>query len=577
MALQVLQAPANQPTLNPNVSRTPVNQPTLAPRVASAPVQPTLSPNVVRQPVQPSLNPVVQSQPQGLGTITSIGTATEQRPYTPRVSLEAFGQLIKQQYSEYADRDNQTLALAMLSKYPQYADRVKVPTPNEPQGEKGLKGFGLGAVKGALSTVSNIGGLASKVASKIPNSLLSIPVVGPVVGAVKAVGKAGDTLEPYKGNFKPQGTAEKIGFGTEQVGEFFIPGGAVSKATKAAEAGVDAFKLGKVATGALKLGTKATISAGEVAGITALQGGSKEEVKTAAEFGAAFSIVSQGIGKLLQKAPETAWSSILKRTPTEAAKNPNLPAQVAKTGLAGASRASILEKSKQAIQNIEVALDDVLSQSKGKIGTLKIAPYLDELRNAYKNVPGEQASLDAIDNVMRDLLKRKSLTVAEANQLKRNIYGAIEKSYGKGMLDLPAKTEAQKLIAAGLKREIEKVVPEVKSLNEKQAVYLQVKKAIEKTLARTEGKGIGGTGIGLYDLLVGGIGTVGGAAAGNPLLGLGLVAAKKTGESSAVLSAVSKLINYFNELSPTKKLLFYNALKGLTVKGGIGAVNSASR
>ena len=145
------------------------------------------------------------------------------------------------------------------------------------------------------------------------------------------------------------------------------------------------------------------------------------------------------IGKLLQKAPETAWPSILKRTRTEAAKNPNLPAQAAKTGLAGASRASILEKSKQAIQNIEVALDDVLSQSKGKIGTLKIAPYLDELRNAYKNVPGEQASLDAIDNVMRDLLKRKFFTVAEANQLKRNIYGAIAKSYGKGMLDLPEK------------------------------------------------------------------------------------------------------------------------------------------
>ena len=115
----------------------------------------------------------------------------------------------------------------------------KVPTPNEPQGEKGLKGFGLGAVKGALSTVSNIGRLASKVASKIPNSLVNS---GRRAGssAVKAVGKAGDTLEPYKGNFKPQGTAEKIGFGTEQVGEFFIPGGAVSKATKAAEAGVDA-------------------------------------------------------------------------------------------------------------------------------------------------------------------------------------------------------------------------------------------------------------------------------------------------------------------------------------------------
>jgi hypothetical protein len=80
----------------------------------------------------------------------------------------------------------------------------------------------------------------------------------------------------------------------------------------------------------------------------------------------------------------------------------------------------------------------------------------------------------------------------------------------------------------------------------------------------------------LYDLLVGGIGTGAGIATGNPLLGIGLVAAKKTGESTAFLSATSKLINYFNELSPTKKLLFYNALKGLTVKGGIEVAKLSS-
>lgn len=418
------------------------------------------------------------------------------------------------------------------------------------QGIKGVKGFLTGAAKGAGSTLNTISQLGQKALQAITPGKTPIASI--------------DTTR-----LKPQGTSEKIGFGTEQVAEFLIPGGAASKATKIAETGISGLKLGKAATGALKLGTRAAVSAGEAAGVTALQGGSGEEVKSAAKFGAAFGVVSKGVENFLQKAPQTAWSAILKRTSTEAAKNPDLPAHAARTGLAGASRASILGKSKQQIQTIEVALDDILSQSKGKIGTLKIAPYLDELRNAYKNVPGEQASLDAIDTVMQDLFKRKSLTLIEANELKRNIYSTIAKSYGKGMLELPAKTESQKLIAAGLKREIEKVVPEVKSLNEKQAVYIQVRKAIEKNLARTEGKGIAGTGIGLYDLLVGGIGTVGGVATGNPLLGLGLVVAKKTGESTAVLSATSKLINYFNQLSPTKKLLFYNGLKGLTVKGGV--------
>jgi hypothetical protein len=557
--LQVLSAPTNQPTLNPKVQNAPV-QPRLASRVVTTPRQPTLAPKVVTQPAQPRFNPQVQNQPEGLGKITSTGTIDNQQPYTPRLSLDEFAERIKQQYPEYADRDNTVLAQAMLAKYPEYADRVFIPSPEQPeeQGTGGLGGFLVGAAKGAGSTLNTISQFGQKALQAIT------PGHTP-------------TASIDKERLTPRGTAEKVGFGTEQVAEFFIPGGAVSKGTKAIEAATKAAKVPRIIKGAANLAGKVGLEGASAAAVTAAQGKSGSEVKKAAVIGGAFGVVAKGAEKLLQKAPQTAWSSILKRTPTEAAKNPNLPAQAAKTGLAGASRASILAKAQQRIQSIEVALDDILSESKGKIGTLKIAPYLDELRNAYRSVPGEGASLEAIDNVMKDLLKRKSLTLAEANELKRSIYGTISKSYGKGMLDLPAKTEAQKLIAAGLKREIEKVVPEVKSLNEQQAVYIQVKKAIEKTLARTEGKGIGGTGIGIQDLLVGGIGTSAGVATGNPLLGIGLVVAKKTGESTAVLSASSKLINYFNQLSPTKKLLFYNALKGMTVKGGVGVSNSTSQ
>lgn len=583
-SLKVISAPTNQPTLNPKVQSAPV-QPTLAPKVAIQPRQPTLAPKVVTQPVQPSFSPVVQSQPanQQASLLVSYGKVIDS--IVAAKARGADSQTILQEIITQ-NQDKQPVFQEAMSRGAtpeQILDKIiqdnYIPSgqETEPEGEKGIKGFGLGVAKGMLSTASNLTGLARKASSKIPNTLMAIPGIAPLAQLVKAGGEADKKLEPYKQNFKPQGTAEKIGFGTEQVAEFFIPAGGTAKAVKAAEAGINTLKAGKAATSALKLGSKVAIGAGEAAGVTALQGGSKEEVKTAAVLGGAFSAVSKGIEKLLENAPKTAWSSILKRTPTEAAKNPDLPAQAAKTGLSGASRTSILNKAQQQIQNIEVALDDLLSQSTGKIGTLKIAPYLDELRNAYKNVPGEQTSLEAIDNVMRDLLKRKSLTLPEANELKRSIYGAIAKSYGKGMLELPAKTEAQKLIAAGLKREIEKVVPEVKSLNEQQAVYIQVKKAIEKALARTEGKGIGGTGIGLYDLLVGGIGTGAGVATGNPLLGLGLVAAKKTVESTAILSGTTKLINYFNRLSPTKKLLFYNALKGLTVKGGVGITNATSR
>jgi hypothetical protein len=558
--LQVVSAPQNQPVLNSKVQSQPVNQPAFSPRV-------------VTRPTQPAFNPQVQSQPQNQPRITSIGTAAEQRPYTQKLSLDEFAQTIKQKYPEYADRDNATLAQAMLAKYPQYQDKVYMPQPPQQEGERGIKGFGLGAVKGALNTVSNIGGLASKVASKIPNIALASPF-GFAVGAIKGVGAIGDKLAPYKENFRPEGTAEKIGYGAEQIGEFFIPGGAISRGVKAVEKA--AVALPKVAKVATNLGARAGLEAAGAAGVTALQGGSSKDIKTAGLIGGAFGAISKPIESIIQKLPETAWSSILKRTPTESAKNPKLPAQAAQTGMTAFGRRGLLNEAQRNIQQIEVVLDDLLTRSNGKIGTLKIAPYVDELRNAYKSIPGEQSSVDAINNVMRDLLKKKSLTVQEANQLKRQIYENIARSYGRGMLEIPVKTDAQKAIARGLKQEIEKVIPETKTLNEKQAVYIQIKKALDKTIARTEGKGIAGTGVGLYDLLIGGLGTGAGAVAGMPLAGLGLVAGKKTLESPMVLTATAKLLTYFNQLSPTKKLLFYEALKGLAVKGGLRVTNSTS-
>lgn len=557
--LQVLSAPTNQPTLNPQVQSSPV-QPTLAPRVVTQPKQPTLAPRVVTQPTQPSFNPTVQPS-QGFGTITSVGPIGNQQPFIPKLSLFDFGQLIKKQYPQYESKDNQTLALAMLKKYPQYTDRIIQPS-SQSQGETGFKGLALGVAKGAFGTLKNL--------TKLTSSVLT-------PGLTPAVSKTLDTLIPTE-NLQAHGTAENIGKIGEQIAEFFIPAGAVAEAGKATEAGIDALKFGKTATSALKLGATSAIGAGEAAGITAVQGGNTKDIKTAGVVGAVFPAIAKALDFIVQKVPETAWSSILKRTSVDVAKNPKLPAQAAKTGLTGLSRQAIANKAEKAIQSIEVSLDDLLSNSKGTISTAKVAGYLNGVRGAYASIPGEENSVKVIDSIASQLLERfkkgESMTPLEANQLKRDIYQVIAKSYGRGVFEIPAKTEAQKLVALGLKQEIEKVIPEAKTLNQKQAVYLQIKKALDKTIARSQGKGLAGTGVGLYDLLTGGIAETAGLATGHPLAGLGAIAAKKSAESPAVLSSVSKLFNFFNQLSPTKKLLFYQALKALTLKGTAGISGS---
>lgn len=401
---------------------------------------------------------------------------------------------------------------------------------NEPKGGflHNLENVGLGAAKGVVSTVKNAADLGAKIFAPFGADQHATDII------------------PEKA-YTPSNTPQKIGKGAEQVAELLTPVGMEAEGTKLAT---------KIAAGALEFGGKTAVQTG----------GDAKQTAIAAATGGAGELAAAGVSKLLEKVPETAWSAILKRTPTQVAKNPNLAEQAAETGMVG-TRTQLVAQSESHIQQLELALDDLLTGSKEKIGTLKIAPYLDELRASYSNIPGEEGSVDTINNVMTSLLKQKSMTPLEANQMKRDIYGLISKSYSKGTLEIPAKTEAQKQIARGLKTEIEKVIPEAKTLNQKQAVYIQVKKALDAFSARTEGKGIAGTGVGLYDLMTGGIAEAAGLATGHPLLGLGAVGAKKAAESAPVLSGAAKLAKYFDALSPTKKLLFQKAIEGLTVKG----------
>lgn len=290
--------------------------------------------------------------------------------------------------------------------------------------------------------------------------------------------------------------------------------------------------------------------------------------------GAAFGVGSKAIGKAVEKIPSTAWGAILKRVPTQALKNPQLEKQIAEQGVVGISKRSISRKMGKQIQDIELQISDALESKSGRVETSKIVGKLTQLKNAYANIPGEESSIDVINAVADATLSRgRTVSVQVANEIKRDIYSLISKTYGKGLLEVPAKRESQKLIARGLKEEIESIVPEIKRLNARQAVFIQAKQAIDKTIARETGKGIGGVGIGLYDILA----TLGGISAGavtgkSPILaGAAALAVTETAKAPAILSgasaAATKLVNYFNRLSPTQKLLFYNGLRGLIGEG----------
>lgn len=487
-------------------------------------------------------------------------------------TLEQFGQTIKAKYPQYNDINDTELGQKMLEKYPEYKDMVDTstptpsapPTPTQPgvfqkigsslnESFKQIGQTAVGVGKGYLSTAENIGQLGQSALNQ---------TFGRVVNKVTGKGNTpvqNSTVIP-KQAITPT-DAQKPGFVGEKVSEFLIPGGAEEKVGQSVGKLLENFPKAVKVVG--ELGAKATTSAATTAGITAAQGGSGNDVKTAGAIGAGASLVGGGIGKILSSLPENAWSTILKRTSSQVAKNPNLPAQAADTGMVG-TKTGIAKQAGEQIQHLEVKLGDLLKPIKGTVDGGKVAAYLGDLKNTYSAVPGEAHAVGVIDQLQQDIAGKGQLPYIDALHLKQDIYSIIQKSYGKGTLEIPAKIEGQKILAAGIKKEIEKAVPESKAITEKQAIYIQIKKAIDRQLSLGEGRGVAGLHIGMHDLLTGGVAELAGLSTGHPLAGAVTLAGKKAIESTLFQSTAAKVADYFNNLSPTQKALFYNGLKGLT-------------
>jgi hypothetical protein len=299
--------------------------------------------------------------------------------------------------------------------------------------------LGLGVVKGVGSTTSALGTMGESILDQ---------TAGRVVNAATGKGftkptDSSTTQGTIDQTLTPNNTAQKIGFGAEKLAEFFVPGGAEADAVNAADKGIEALNLGNKAKSALQIGARAAGGATSTAAVTAAQGSSGEDIKQAGVLGGIAGGLSKPVSDLIRNIPENAWSSILKRTSSQVAKNPNLPEQAAQTGLIG-TKGAIAKQSQEAIQTIETHLDGLLSSSKEAIDGTKVSTYLDGLRDTYSNIPGEAHSVAVIDGIKQDLASKGTLTPLEANQVKRDIYSVIAKSYGKGTLEVPAKIEAQK-------------------------------------------------------------------------------------------------------------------------------------
>lgn len=190
--------------------------------------------------------------------------------------------------------------------------QASVQTQQAPQGKIGgffsdVGGFLKGAYKGAASTVSNLESGSQNVLDFIAK-----PISESITG--KPYQTTPNMNQTFQGTtaLTPTTTAEKIGKGTEQVAEFFIPGGAEETAANATGKVLE--KTPNIVKTIGKLGAKSATSAASMATITGIQGGSAKEVGQAALLGG----ILPGAGKVLEGTGKGVAEAVIPTSAREA-------------------------------------------------------------------------------------------------------------------------------------------------------------------------------------------------------------------------------------------------------------------
>lgn len=266
-----------------------------------------------------------------------------------------------------------------------------------------LGDLGIGLDKGILSTLKGMGTLGNKILTGI---------FGKDKGGSEIYDPSSDAAKKADAYLAPANTAQSIGKGAEQVGEFLIPSGEVTDLEKVLAGGAktattDALiKAGaspgvaNVISQAAKLGTKIAVRAGESGAIVGIQtGGDPTQTKTAAEIGGAIPAAEPVVSKVADLAGGAlkrlggALSGRGTAVIDEILKDPKSALQ----GLTGKSM-DTLSKDSQSLKNAVVTM-------KGEAGK-EYNRVLNNLQSIYEN-EGKSFDKGTELNKITDQLKDK--------------------------------------------------------------------------------------------------------------------------------------------------------------------------
>ncbi len=376
---------------------------------------------------------------------------------------------------------------------------------NKPKAETGLKGFATGVGKGVLSTFKGASQLGQDIGNLVlPKSMEMTPYSEENLQKDEGIGKLF-----REQNLEAQGTAEKIGKTSEQVGEFFIPASKISKVSNVAKTAIKGS--GFLNSTARVLAQGAIEGIGN-AGVTLAQTGGdiKEAVKTALIAGGLKSAIS-GIGEVANvfKLPERLYSTIFKNSSDDMLQelktgaldkwqktNPEefktlvdkgiikvgeegkviLNETLAKEALDRGLKGSITNMANETVKNLyknEAKAQEAVKNYKGTLTgkkvlidipeAKKLTDLLDEISVDYKNVGG---SISEQADTFSKALKNNKLDGETALKLRRFVDGMRVRSAFNPGQKLSQTQQNFKYFADSLRSKIAKIPGMKETMNE---------------------------------------------------------------------------------------------------------------
>ena len=395
-------------------------------------------------------------------------------------------------------------------------------------------------MKGAAHTLTNLGDWFGKGVGN-PKDLANRISEGPTPQTIKP-DQHQAMLDSVKKWSQPTTLPEKVGFGGEQAAEFMLPESAASKGVKAAEGGIDAAKIGPLASKALKLLTRSGAEGAAAGGVTAAQGG---DVGTNAAVGAALPIAGAALKPaanfLAEKAAPALANRLIRPTPTvmkNAVRFGRDPGKaIADEGIVATSRGDLVTRIGDRKQDVGNQIGAMLKSAKG-------AKPIDAGNIINKNIDG--AIKDVLDGGMeggQGLIDRLEEMRSQLTQQRQLVNGKIANQSAKNLSLPPSEAHALKRqigdttkwtgqpfdggvnqvkrgIYRDLNSEIQKAVPDVKDKQDRYGNLLEAEKAAENEYARHASRNP----FGLLDAVGAGVGATAGAAHGGEAAALGALA-----------------------------------------------------